>query len=100
MALRVYFASGGEGHSELNPAEKARRWRLYRELAPVLDRLAECSVVHTAYYLIQGLENFCPSSNDLRPIGVLCNGVSGPSAVKVKLRFVDASSGDAGWSCA
>jgi hypothetical protein len=27
----------------------------------------------------------CPSSNDLRPICVLCNGVSGPSAVKVKL---------------
>ncbi|MCA3275565.1 MAG: L-2-amino-thiazoline-4-carboxylic acid hydrolase [Roseomonas sp.] len=22
----------------------------------------------------------CPSSNDLRPLGVLCNGVSGPSA--------------------
>jgi hypothetical protein len=22
----------------------------------------------------------CPSSNDLRPIGRLCNGVSGPSA--------------------
>jgi hypothetical protein len=61
MALRVYFASGGESHSELNPAEKARRWRLYRELAPVLDRLAECSVVHTAYYLIQGLENFIPA---------------------------------------
>lgn len=61
MALRVYFASGGKSHSELNPAEKARRWRLYRELAPVLDRLAECSVVHTAYYLIQGLENFIPA---------------------------------------
>ena len=42
----------------------------------------------------------CPSSNDLRPIGVLCNGVSGPSAVKVRLRFGDASSGDAGWFCA
>lgn len=26
---------------------------MYRELMPVLDRLAECSVVHTAYYLIQ-----------------------------------------------
>jgi len=42
----------------------------------------------------------CPSSNDLRPFGVLCNGVSGPPAVKVKLRFGDASSGDAGWFCA
>jgi hypothetical protein len=42
----------------------------------------------------------CPSSNDLRPIGGLCNGVSGPSGFKVRLRFVDASSGDAGWFCA
>ncbi len=24
-------------------------------------------------------ESLCPSSNDLRAIGVLCNGVSGPS---------------------
>jgi transposase-like protein len=38
----------------------------------------------------------CPSSNDLRPVGGLCNGASGPSAVKVRLRFVDASRGDAG----
>jgi hypothetical protein len=42
----------------------------------------------------------CPSSNDLRPLGVLCNGASGPSAVKVMLRFGDASSGGAGWFCA
>ena len=42
----------------------------------------------------------CPSSNDLRPIGVLCNGVSGPSAVKVKLRFGEASSGSAGYEVA
>jgi hypothetical protein len=42
----------------------------------------------------------CPSSNDLRLIGGLCNGVSGPSGFKVMLRFVDASSGVAGWSCA
>ena len=31
---------------------------------------------------------------------MLCNGVSGPSAVEVRLRFSDASSGGAGWSCA
>jgi len=37
----------------------------------------------------------CPSSNDLRPIGELTNGVSGPSEVKVKLRFADATSGNA-----
>ena len=37
----------------------------------------------------------CPSSNDLRPIGWLCNGVSGPSSVKVRLRFGDGSSGKA-----
>ena len=43
---------------------------------------------------------YCPSSNDLRPLGVLCNGASGPSAVKVRLRFGDASSGGAGWFCA
>jgi transposase len=42
----------------------------------------------------------CPSSNALRPICGLANGVSSPSAVKVKLRFGDASSGDAGWFCA
>jgi hypothetical protein len=37
----------------------------------------------------------CPPSNDLRPIGGLCNGVSGPSVVKVKLRFGHASGGGA-----
>jgi SNF2 family DNA or RNA helicase len=45
-------------------------------------------------------DELCPSSNDLRPLGVLCNGASGPSAVKVRLRFGDASSGGAGWFCA
>ena len=57
MALRIYFASGGN-NAEPTREELARRWRLYRELIPALDRLAECSVVHTAYYLIQALENF------------------------------------------
>ena len=33
----------------------------------------------------------CPSSNHLRPICGLANGVSGPYAVKVMLRFGDAS---------
>ena len=37
----------------------------------------------------------CPSSNHLRLVGGLCNGVSGPSEVKVKLRFGGASSGNA-----
>jgi hypothetical protein len=37
----------------------------------------------------------CPSSNDLRPIGKLTHGVSGPSEVEVKLRFDDASSSNA-----
>jgi hypothetical protein len=41
-----------------------------------------------------------PSPNDLRTIGGLFNGVSDPSEVKVKQRFDDASSGDAGWFCA
>ena len=58
MALRIYFASGGDNNADHTREELARRWRLYRELMPVLDRLAECSVVHTAYYLIQALENF------------------------------------------
>jgi hypothetical protein len=58
MALRIYFASGGDNTVDHTREELARRWRLYRELIPVLDRLAECSVVHTAYYLIQALENF------------------------------------------
>jgi hypothetical protein len=66
MALRIYFASGGDNKAELNRDELVHRWRLYRELAPVLDRLAECSVVHTAYYLIQALENFIPAD----PAGV------------------------------
>ena len=35
-------------------------------MIPALDRLAECSVVHTAYYLIQALENFIPAD----PAGV------------------------------
>ena len=42
----------------------------------------------------------CPSSNHLRPLGALSNGVSDPSLVEVRLRFGDASSGGAGWSCA
>ena len=58
MALRIYFACGGDNNADHTREELARRWRLYRELRPVLDRLAECSVVHTAYYLIQALENF------------------------------------------
>lgn len=65
MALRIYFASGGN-NAEPTREELARRWRLYRELIPALDRLAECSVVHTAYYLIQALENFIPAD----PAGV------------------------------
>jgi hypothetical protein len=61
MALRIYFASGGDSQADLSRADMARRWRLYRDLLPVLDRLAECSVVHTAYYLIQALEKFVPA---------------------------------------
>ena len=38
-----------------------------------------------------------PSSNHLRPIGGLCNGVSGPSAIKARLRFGDASSVGVEW---
>lgn len=66
MALRIYFASGGSNDADGSHTELGRRWRLYRELVPVLDRLAECSVVHTAYYLIQSLENFIPTD----PAGV------------------------------
>ncbi|AXW32863.1 hypothetical protein CJO88_05655 [Ralstonia solanacearum] len=58
MALRIYFASGGDSNADPAREDLVRRWRLYRELMPVLDRLAECCVVHTAYYLIQALENF------------------------------------------
>jgi hypothetical protein len=66
MAHRIYFASGGDSQADLSRddlsrADLARRWRLYQELLPVLDRLAECSVVRTAYYLIQALENFIPA---------------------------------------
>ena len=46
------------------------------------------------------ISQICPSSNHLRPLCALANGVSGPSAVEVKLRFGDASSGAAGWFCA
>ena len=61
VALRIYFAGGGDNKAELSRADMARQWRLYRELLPVLDRLAECSVVHTAYYFVQALENFIPA---------------------------------------
>ena len=37
----------------------------------------------------------CPSSKNLRLIGGLCNGVSGPTVGKVMLPFGDASSGSA-----
>jgi putative transposase len=53
------------------------------------------------HYLTGGPEALaCPSSNHLRLLCALPNGVSGPSVVKVKLRFGDASSGAAGWFCA
>jgi hypothetical protein len=42
----------------------------------------------------------CPSSNYLRLLGALANGVFGPSVVEVNLPFGDASSGGAGWFCA
>ena len=58
------------------------------------------SIAHRIYADQARTQAKCPSSNDLRPIGGLCNGVSGPSGFKVRLRFVDASSGDAGWFCA
>lgn len=58
MALRIYFASGGDKNATPITEQAAARGRLYRELGPVLDRLAACKVVHAAYYLIQGLENF------------------------------------------
>ena len=58
MAMRIYFASGGSDSAEHTREGLTQRWRLYRELTPVLDRVAECGVVHTAYYLIRGLENF------------------------------------------
>ena len=48
----------------------------------------------------EAIAESCPSSNHLRLIGGLCNGVSGPSVVEIKLRFGDVSSGDAGWFCA
>lgn len=44
--------------------------------------------------------NGCPSSNHLRPKGGLADGVSGSFGFKVRLRFVDASSGVPGWFCA
>jgi hypothetical protein len=44
--------------------------------------------------------DICPSSNHLRLLGALANGVSGPSLVEIKLPFGDASSGAAGWFCA
>ncbi|MBU7440923.1 ATP-binding protein [Paraburkholderia fungorum] len=66
MAMRTYFASGGDDNTDCTQEELARRRRLYRELMPVLDRLAECGVVHTAYYLIQALEHFIPAD----PAGV------------------------------
>ena len=61
MAGRIYFACGGDSQADLSRTDMARRWRLYRELLPVLNRLAECGVVHTAYYLVRALENFVPA---------------------------------------
>ena len=49
---------------------------------------------------VAALGRACPSSNHLRPLWALANGVSGPSVVKVKRPFGDASSGGAGWCCA
>jgi hypothetical protein len=66
MAMRTYFASGGNDNTDCTQEELARRRRLYRELMPMLDRLAECGVVHSAYYLIQALEHFIPAD----PAGV------------------------------
>ena len=61
--------------------------------------LPDCPIIYAnpAFYRITG---YCPSSNHLRLIGGLCNGVSGPSVIEVKLPFGDASSGAAVWFCA
>jgi hypothetical protein len=73
----------------------AESWVLSTEVFTIPFR------VSIALTLSQRIANQgCPSSNDVRLIGGLCNGVSGPSAVEVKLRFGDASSGAAGWFCA
>ena len=43
------------------------------------ERLDNGVVITIALAAHGWLQAVCPSSNDLRPIGVLCNGVSGPS---------------------
>jgi len=46
------------------------------------------------------IDFMCPSSNHLRLLCALANGVSGSSGFEVKLSFGDASSGGAGRFCA
>ncbi|MCA3358695.1 MAG: SIR2 family protein [Roseomonas sp.] len=66
--------------------------------------LTRSDPVHVRMWAAAALEPLlataCPSSNHLRPLCTLSNGVSGPSVVEVRLRFGDASSGVAGWFCA
>jgi hypothetical protein len=74
----------------------ARRAHILLAAATGLENQAICNGIGADANMVSK----CPSSNHLRLLCALANGVSGPSVVEVKLPFGDASSGAAGWFCA
>ena len=61
VALRLSFAFGAHAQSSTSEAEPAaERERLYFEVRPILERLADSPVVSIAHNLIQGLEAMIP----------------------------------------
>ncbi len=98
--IKPHYPSGERGRPPIG-IERMLRIYFLQQWFNMSDPQAEDSLHDSAAMLnFVGIDLGCPSSNDLRPLGGLCNGVSGPSAGSVKLRFVDASSGGAGWFCA
>jgi hypothetical protein len=57
ITMRIYFAAGAQNASAFIPDTPERR-RFYREIRPLLAKLADVMVVHVAHHVIQTLESF------------------------------------------
>jgi hypothetical protein len=56
VCLRLSFALGAHLHSTEEAGHALLRYRLYAEVAPLLDLLADTSIAKIAHDLIQGLQ--------------------------------------------
>jgi hypothetical protein len=57
ITMRIYFAAGAQSGIGSIPDTPERR-RFYREIQPLLVKLADVMVVHVAHHVIQTLESF------------------------------------------